>query len=392
MVTALPVTPRERRRAARFALALDGGLEGGVHDSTVAPLLRLAEALAATPRPAPSEEFRRALRQRLLAVGTVTAGQPLRAGDATGDRAGGGHWRRRLVAASAALAVTTGGAATTAVASTDALPGDALYDVKRTVESVQLALATTELAKGERHLQIAATRLDEVAGLLDEHGAQPTDPVVIERLRKTLGSAGTSAELGSDQFFAAYRESRDPAVLRPLDAFLRQQAEELSTITPMLPADLLISSRELLSGFQRIAAELMALSGDRSGGGLGSATPADARPNDPAPAAAPRSGGRSELPLPGLPAAGDRVGGAASDVTSAVPGQGLIGLDVAPGNEGVPDVSAQSGSGPAGLPAPVPGISVGVNPTDKDKLLGVVTVPSVDANPPLPGSVNPKLP
>jgi hypothetical protein len=393
MLTAMP---HERRRAARFALALDGGEV--VHDAAVVPLLRLAEALAAVPRPAASDEFRRTLRQRLLAVGTVsTAATDHTAADGVPATA----WRRRLVAAGTAFAITTGGAAATAVASTGALPGDPLYDVKRTVESVQLALATSELAKGERHLQIAATRVDEVAGLLKESGAQPTDPVVVERMRKTLSSAGTSAQLGSEYFFAAYRESNDPAVLRPLDAFLRQQAAELASLTPLLPPDLLTSSQDLMSGFQRIAAQLVALSGGRSGANLSSVAP-PAAGNQAGAADSRRSAQQPGVPLPGLPAAGDQVGGAAdtasgvasdvaSDVTSAVPSQGLIGLDVAPGKERLPDAGAQSGSSSQNLPLPLPGVSAGVNPPVEDdgKLLGVVPgVPSLTSDAPLPGGLD----
>jgi hypothetical protein len=311
-------------------------------------------------------------------------------------------WRRRLVAAGTALAITTGGAAATAVASTDALPGDALYDVKRAVENVQLALATSDLAKGERHLQIAATRLDEVAKLLEQSGPKPTDPVLIQQLRKTIGSMATSTELGSEEFFSSYRESHDLAVLRPLDGFLREQARDLTALTPLLPVDVLDSSRELMNGLTRIAEQLLALTGGRSGAGLtGKAAPAAAA-TDTLRGTTPGTTGSGELPLPlpnlpDLPAPGDRlsgdVGGAASGVTSAVPKEGVVGLEVDPDQNGLPGASLQSGSGTTGLPLPVPDASAGISvPTDDEsKLLGVVPLPSVTADTPLDGGLQPEL-
>jgi hypothetical protein len=393
MVTAMP---RKRRRVQRFALALDTG-RGAVasHDPALVPLLRLAEALSVGPHPAPTAEFRAALRQRLLAVAAVspaTAPAPVPAAP----------WRRRLVAAGTALAITTGGAAATAVASTDALPGDTLYDVKRAVENVQLALAASDLAKGERHLQIAATRLDEVAQLLEQSGPKPTDPVLIQQLRKTLGSMATSTELGSEEFFSAYRESHDLAVLQPLDGFLREQARDLTALTPLLPVDVLDSSRELMSGLARIAEQLLALTGGRSGAGLtGKAAPAAAA-TDTLRGTTPGTTGPGELPLPlpnlpDLPAQGDRlsgdVGGAASGVASAVPKEGVVGLEVDPDKNGLPGASLQSGSGTTGLPLPVPDASAGISvPTDDEsKLLGVVPLPSVTADTPLDDGLQPKL-
>lgn len=60
------------------------------------------------------------------------------------------------------IALTGAAGAGAAVASQDALPGDALYPVKTALERVQVSIAATEEAKAEAHLGLAAKRFAEV--------------------------------------------------------------------------------------------------------------------------------------------------------------------------------------------------------------------------------------
>jgi len=386
-VDTVTVMPRERQRAHCFALALEGAQVG---DAALTPMVRVAAALGAVAGPAPTDDFRSALRQRLLAAGGVPAARPasdIGAGIAVPTIVPTivpAPWRRRLVAAGTVLAITTGGAATTAVASDSAQPGDALYDVKLRVESVRLALAPSDLAKGRLHLQIAATRLSEVAALLDQSGPQSTDRVVIQELRKTLGSMASSTELGSEHVFAAYHRTRDPAVLAPLDGFVRKQAPGLAFLAPLLPPQLLHSANALRSTLDGIAAKLEAATGVTPGGSLPNADPRsresreDLRP------------GSQRVPPPDRPAAGHpagAVGGATPGAGSAVPDQGPGGLDVDAGQGGLPGVSLDVGSGSTSAPVPQPGASVGISaPTNpEDMLLGTVAVPTVSVEASLAG-------
>ena len=60
------------------------------------------------------------------------------------------------------------------MASTRALPGDALYGLKRQIENVQLALARGDLESGRELLQQADARLGEAERLAaGEHGSDP---------------------------------------------------------------------------------------------------------------------------------------------------------------------------------------------------------------------------
>jgi len=366
--------PRERQRVLGFALALEGAPPGAnAPDQALAPMLRLAEALGSEVGPVPTDEFRRALRQRLLAVAAVSATSwdtGLEVGAASGRspaHAQQADWRRRLVAAGTALAITTGGGAATAMASTSALPGDALYGVKRTVEGIRVALAPSELAKGERHLAIARTRLDEVARLLGQSGPKPADPLVIQELRKTFSSMQSATQLGSEPFLAAFQGAAnqgqaDPALLAPLDGFLREQAQDLATLTPLLPPELWDSSQTLIGSLQRIAAELAAVTthapAGSAPGGTGSSSSTATKD-------AVSGRGQGDLPL-GPAGTGDDVGStlpgavsdaaadAASGAASAVSGQGLAGLDVDPSEAGGPGVSLNPIPAPADLPVRQP--------------------------------------
>ncbi|TNC28558.1 DUF5667 domain-containing protein [Amycolatopsis alkalitolerans] len=85
---------------------------------------------------------------------------------AGGDRPGG---RRRVLAevlaAAVALAIALAGLGL--VLSKDALPGDALYGIKRAGESAELGLTFGDSAKAQRLLEFASNRLDELTALGD---------------------------------------------------------------------------------------------------------------------------------------------------------------------------------------------------------------------------------
>jgi hypothetical protein len=55
-------------------------------------------------------------------------------------------------------------------ASGDAIPGDALYSVKRSTEKAQLALAGSDVSRGQLYLEFARTRLDEAQAVKDPAG------------------------------------------------------------------------------------------------------------------------------------------------------------------------------------------------------------------------------
>lgn len=285
-----PVTvrPQDARRGRRFAAAL----ESGGSDLAYLPLTRLAGAMGpALPVSAPTDDFRLALRNRLLAVGTVGVTPAPAIPAAT-------PWRRRLVAASAVLAITTGGAAATAVASTDALPGDRLYQVKRAVEQIQLALAGSELDKAKRYLAIASERLSEVRTLLALNPAAAEDPALVQELRDTLSAASGALAEGAERFFAIFGETADASVLAPLERFLAERTALLSELRGVLPVELLPKQASLVVELETIAARVATVTGRALSAGLTPAVASETlaeRPTAAARASRSNADARSEI-------------------------------------------------------------------------------------------------
>ena len=174
-----------RRRAERFAQLLDEANGGRRHhvrsraDDQLAALVAVGQRLSAD-RPAVEvdTEFRTGLRAMLRrhrrAGGhrrhAPSAGRPdaparrrRRARLAAGGRppAGPGPGAPSWSASPPARIALSGISA----ASENAVPGDALYGMKRSTERAQLALASSDLSRGQLFLDFARTRLDEAATL-----------------------------------------------------------------------------------------------------------------------------------------------------------------------------------------------------------------------------------
>ena len=89
-----------------------------------------------------------------------------------------------------------GGTAAT-VAAQDSLPGEALYGLKTATEQVKLAAAFSEESKAVVHLQIAATRAEEMGKALDKNDVRGSEEAA-KGLGDVLGKAkGKSKEAGA---------------------------------------------------------------------------------------------------------------------------------------------------------------------------------------------------
>ena len=98
-------------------------------------------------------------------------------------------------------------------ASGDAIPGDALYGVKRSTEQAQLALAGSDVSRGQLHLEFARTRLAEA-------GALGSDPAGSTRCSTTW----TPSMRGGSQ--AAHHGRRRARRRRPRLQAIEQFADE----------------------------------------------------------------------------------------------------------------------------------------------------------------------
>lgn len=253
----LDLTPGfpSRRRADEFARLLDGG--GSTTDPALSPLLGLARSLQALPL-GPSADFRDTLRQRLVAVATVSAHNAPAAAPARGvgaltalDRKVG-SWRaqRRLAVAAGAMASVVA-VAGVGLAGNRSLPGDPLYGIKRGTEAIELATTHGLVARGELHLRLAKERLREVerlSGAAEALGltapasaVAPLAPApafggsLSSKIVSTLERMDSETLAGSADLTKAYKADRDTAPLEVLVAFTRAQQQRLNAVLPDLP-------------------------------------------------------------------------------------------------------------------------------------------------------------
>jgi hypothetical protein len=245
-----------RRRAEDFAVALDGGPGARAAHPETAGLLTVATALRshADAAPAPRPDFVSDLRERLMAEASAVL-SPENA-QLTLPPRGTGRRERRLVAAAASL-VLVGGTASMAVAAQGALPGDALYPIKRGIEQAQAGLSSSPAGKGRDLLQQADDRLTEVQGLLGS-GSLTSAPQVPQ----TLSDFTDQADQGAALLLQSYRNTRDPSTIRTLRQFAAAGVTKLTAISSLAPA-------EAQPGISRAALALRSI--DRQASGLCSA-------------------------------------------------------------------------------------------------------------------------
>ncbi|MET8360862.1 DUF5667 domain-containing protein [Micromonospora sp. NPDC005171] len=170
-----------RRRAERFAQLLDEANGARRHhvrsrvDGQLAPLVAVGQRLSVDP-PAVEvdQDFRTGLRAMLLAtaeregMGTTPAAVSEPAATTARGRLLPAATARRARARGAILVGIAAGAIAVSgisAASENAVPGDALYGMKRSTERAQLALASSDISRGQLFLDFARTRVGEAAKL-----------------------------------------------------------------------------------------------------------------------------------------------------------------------------------------------------------------------------------
>jgi len=225
-----------RRRAERLAQLLDESSGGpahhsrSAHDPELAGYVRLSDTLtaAAGVLPGPGREFRTGLRAMLVATaerdGIGTTAVPERDPEYGSRRA---RVAPPLVARGRAKgAILVGLAAGTlalsgmSAASGNAMPGDPLYSVKRSTESARLALAGSDVGRGQLYLEFARNRLAE-AQSMGPHGAD---------LSGMLDDMDADTRNGVRLLTSAAMDKHDRTGLDVIDAFVPQQRADLTAL------------------------------------------------------------------------------------------------------------------------------------------------------------------
>ncbi len=259
MISSRTLSPAERRRAEEFATLLEGGR--APEGDELADLVTLASTL----RPAalaPAPDFRAELRERLVREAAARTPAAVPAPRTSADRAP--RIRHRLTqAVGLATAATVLSGAGLAFASSNAVPGDPLYSVKRGIESVQLSLARADLPQGRELLEQANSRLAE-AELLAQ-GDQSRDAVTVARLQVLLTEMDTSLSAGALKLQGVYRETGDPEALTVLDQFVVDQTERINDLISLLDPSLRAFARSLADRLDAIGTEVRVLTVAASG-------------------------------------------------------------------------------------------------------------------------------
>jgi hypothetical protein len=139
-----------------------------------------------------------------------------------------------------------------AAASTSAVPGDPLYDVKRSTERAQIALAGSDLNSGELYLQFARTRSAEAA-------AVKGDP---HSLTGVLDDMDRQTRQGAKLLDSTAVSRRDAASLDAVTSFASSQRPDVVALLSGLTGDArtrAIKSLALVDEVQRRAGDLRRL-------------------------------------------------------------------------------------------------------------------------------------
>ena len=240
---------REKRRAQRLADLLEESDERpqrdgrADHDPELTQLAHVGRALQqAAPSVAaaaqPDADFTADLRRRLMTIAEtegigVTATKPAVPRQRT----------RRRFALAAAVAGVVLGLSGVATASGDAVPGDALYPVKRTTERAQVALAGSDVNRGQLYLEFARTRLTEAEVL----------PADSDALATAISDMDDDTIAGVRALTTAAVEREDAAVLEVIDEFVSEQRPGVVTLMETASGDVRILAGDAVSLLDDVA-------------------------------------------------------------------------------------------------------------------------------------------
>ncbi|MFJ9588477.1 DUF5667 domain-containing protein [Streptomyces acidicola] len=283
------------RRANAFAQALEelpdrdtaaeqpeGPAPAAAAQTEQGRLLALATGLGELPKPELDPEVKVVQRAQLVAAmetmlqeGTVSGGEAADPSvpEQRGKRARGAHragplgklrprsrLTKGLAAGGLSVGVAAGAFGGVAAASSDALPGDSLYGLKRGIEDFKLTWAENRTDRGELYLDQASTRLSEARRLMERDRRGALDHESLGEVRRTLMGMRHDASEGHRLLHEAYQ--RDPDSLGPiqaLSAFSRSHREAWGALRDRLPVQLGDVSQQVSSVFDAIDEEVAPL-------------------------------------------------------------------------------------------------------------------------------------
>ncbi|MFJ4842599.1 DUF5667 domain-containing protein [Streptomyces sp. NPDC088746] len=383
------------RRANAFAQALEDQSPQGA--AAVQPedpaqpadhgtLLALANGLGELPAPEFDPEVKVVQRAQLLAAMETMFAE---GGASTGptvpeQRSKGAHraspirklrprsrWAKGLTAGGLTVGVAAGAFGGVAAASSDALPGDSLYPLKRGMEDISLGMASGDADRGEAYLDQASTRLGEARRLMERARSGEMDHESIGDVRRALDGMTHDATEGHRLLHTAYERDGAIGPIQTLDSFSRSHRASWSSLRDRLPVQLTDIRDKVSSVFAAMDQEVAPLKSllPRTPGTEEDAPPAgatqegrDSRAPEKAPSSSaapddsastsstrPKPSGSGSTPADGL------LGGGSDGLLDDLPTDGTTPSSPggAPGASPAPDVTL-----PPLLPGLLPGLGI----------------------------------
>ncbi|MGW2373593.1 DUF5667 domain-containing protein [Kitasatospora sp. NPDC001683] len=378
---ALEAHQAEQRRAATAESANTASAEAG--SVAMAELVGLADALGALPGPALDQEVRTVQRAQLMAAfeqafaGGPGAAVPRQRRHRAIRTAPRGRWSRRFAIGGLVAGLAVGSLAGAATASSNALPGDTLYGMKRGLEGLRLDLADSDSERGELLLGNAATRLGEANALVGRNDSTSgLSPVTVDRVRRALDDMHADALKGRDLLRSVYRSNGSLDPMRALAGFAHDEDGRWSELQGRLPVQLTEQAHLVNQLFDDISEDVAPLrlaqppakSGGPAGTGAGDdsssstgGAPADSGANGSGttPGSGRSQGGTGSRPGTDQapPASGTGSGGKGGGLPSTLPSSapdavnGLVG-DLTGGLAGAGKPSPSADAAPPQLPQP----------------------------------------
>lgn len=240
---------RTRRTAEELEALLEGRLSGEDAGREARQLATLASTLT-EEQPGPvatlADDRRLLLRDRILDdIAALEAPSPERVPAATAPA------RRRPTRAAIAsgLASTMIAATGVTVAAQEALPGDALYGLKKGTESVRMNLASDATQAARLELRFAEERLEEIAA---GAGRLPA-PALIE----SLAEMDQRSMTGAQQLVLDGEQTGEEELLLEVDEFLERQSAGIVEVFPRLPVQARPHAEDSLAMLREIRSDLL---------------------------------------------------------------------------------------------------------------------------------------
>ncbi|MEU6214847.1 DUF5667 domain-containing protein [Streptomyces sp. NPDC047023] len=275
------------------------------------------------------------------------------------------RWSKGIAAGGLTVGVAAGAFSGVAAASSDALPGDHLYPVKRGMEDLKLGMADDDAERGELYLDRASNRLSEARRLMERGRTGTLDHESLGAIRRALSGVKHDAEEGHRLLQAAFDRDGSLGPIQTLSSFSRSHRDAWGKLREKLPVQLTDVGGEVESVFQAIDDDVAPLQSllpkppeqTRGSGASGSPAKPDA-PTGGAKQSAPAAGtpsGSSPAPSPSgsaRPPAGGLLGGT-GDLLNPPAGQS------APPSSGTTEDAKPDITIPPLLPGLLPGLGLG---------------------------------